>query len=91
MERVSADTHVETVLSAEVGQSLVGSDTGSLQSLGRQLLTLVGHQMGDEWEGVWGLTLGTDIKDTDLRVWHTTAVARLDVRLVLAVAVAGQA
>jgi hypothetical protein len=37
VERVGADTHVETILAAELGQSLVGGDTGGLQSLRGQL------------------------------------------------------
>ena len=44
--------------------------------------------MGDEGEEIDGGLLVTDIVDADLRVGHTTAVPRLDVRLVLLVAVA---
>ena len=33
-------------------------------------------------------TLAAQIKDSDLRIWHTTVEARFGVRLVLAVAIA---
>ena len=52
------------------------------------LLELVRHKVGAEWEVIDGCLLAAKIVDTDLGVWYTTAVARLDVWLVLLVAVA---
>jgi len=37
---VDTDSHVETILSCELGNVLVGADTGGLESLGRELLEL---------------------------------------------------
>mmetsp|Transcript_96688 Transcript_96688/g.208620 ORF Transcript_96688/g.208620 Transcript_96688/m.208620 type:complete len:234 (+) Transcript_96688:31-732(+) len=88
VEGVNADAHVETVLAAGLDQVLVGGNAGGLESLARQLLTLVRHKMGDEGEAHDGLPLGAIVVNADLGLGHTTAVPRLDVRLVLAVAVA---
>jgi hypothetical protein len=44
--------------------------------------------MGHEGKEIDGSHLVTDIEDPDLRFRHTTAVPRLDVRLVLLVSVA---
>lgn len=88
VERVHAHLQVETFLTAHLHQVLVAGDTGSLQSLGGQLLTLVRHQVDGAGELIYGRALGTQVINADLRIWYTTQVARLDVRLVLAVAVA---
>merc|ERR1711865_730547 len=48
----------------------------------------VRHKVGAEWEVIDGCLLAAKIVDTDLGVWYTTAVARLDVWFVLLVAVA---
>jgi hypothetical protein len=61
--------------------SLVGANTGSLKSLGTQLLILVGDQVDAERELVDVGTLTTEIKDTNLWVWDTTVETGLWVRL----------
>ena len=68
--------------------SLVGANTGSLESFGAQLFVLVGHQVHAHGEVVDICTLAAEIEDANLWVWDTTVEARLGVRLVLAVAVA---
>jgi len=119
---VKAHADVEVVLADATDHVLVGSDTGSLKRLGRDLLLLEGDcelreakrqrrnkmegggsggdggvsgQEGDgvvltkvnaSGEHVHALLLLSDIKDLQLSLGHTTAVARLDVGLVLAVA-----
>ena len=85
--RVRADAHVEVVLTHGVNHVLVARDAGSLQSLGRQLLVLVGHHVhGARVEGA-GLLLSAGVEDADLRVRHTSAKPTLRVRLVLAVTI----
>jgi hypothetical protein len=86
--RVDADPHVEAVLTTELGDVLVARDTGSLKSLRRDLLVLPGEQVGNEGELIHAGLLPAEIVDPDLRLRYTAAVAGLDVRLVLAVAVA---
>merc|ERR1712006_63632 len=71
-----------------LGHVLVASNAASLQSLGGHLLELIGHKVSREREVVDRRLLAAQIVDADLRIRHTTAVARLDVRLVLLVAVA---
>lgn len=48
--RVWADAHVESFLSGNLDQVLVGGDTGGLKRLGRELLKLVGNQVHACWE-----------------------------------------
>jgi hypothetical protein len=43
VEGVDANTHVEGVLAGRLGHVLVGANTGSLESLGGELLILVGN------------------------------------------------
>mmetsp|Transcript_39207 Transcript_39207/g.97116 ORF Transcript_39207/g.97116 Transcript_39207/m.97116 type:complete len:228 (+) Transcript_39207:17-700(+) len=85
---VGAHAHVETLTAAELGQALVGSDTGSLQGVGGNLLTLVGDKVDHEGEVRAGGGLSADIINADLGVGDTTAVPGLNERLVLAVPVA---
>jgi hypothetical protein len=70
------------------GQVLVARDARSLESLGRQLLLFVGNHVCGEREFVDTGALATQVKDADLRVRNTAAVAGFRVRLILAVAVA---
>ena len=72
-------------LCAEV---LVARNARSLQRVGRHLLLLHGDQVSTERELGARRFLGTQVVDADLGVRYTTAVPRLGVRLVLAVAVA---
>ena len=98
MERVSTHSHVERVLASVLHQVLVGSNTSSLQSLRRQLLTLIRQKVSHEGIGVHAGGLVTDIEDADLGIYlllrrsdttgNSTAEARLDVRLVLTVTIA---
>jgi hypothetical protein len=88
VEGVSTHAEVETVLTAVLGEGLVGGDTAGLKSLRGELLELIGDKVDDEGEVLDAGPLVTDVVDTDLGVGDTTAVPRLDVRLVLAVAVA---
>ena len=66
---------------------LVATNTGSLESLGGELLIFVRHEMHTQRELVDAGLLAAQIKDTDLGIGHTTAKPGLGVRLVLAVAI----
>jgi len=90
VEGMHADAHVEGVLATHLGDVLVAGNAGSLERLGGDLLLLVRDQMGTEREVVDGGTLLAEIEDFDLGVGDTTAETRLDVRLVLAIAIALQ-
>lgn len=85
---MDADTHVEGVLSGELDNVFVARNAGSLKSLAGELLLLEGDEVDALGEGIDGGLLVTQIEDSDLGIGHTTAVARLDVRLVLTVSVA---
>jgi len=86
--RVDTDTHVERILAGNLRHILVRANAGSFERLARQLFVLVRHQVAAEGEIFNGSTLAAQVEDTDLRIWDTTVVPRLRVRLVLAVAVA---
>jgi hypothetical protein len=79
--RVSADTQVETLLSAVLDEVLVGANTGGLEGLGAQLLILVGDEVDAEREVVDVGALSAKIEDTDLGVGDTTVEPRLGIRL----------
>ncbi len=83
MKRVATGTDVITILAGGLGQVLIASDAGSLESASGQLFLLVGHQVAYERELIHRGLLGTTIEDSDLGIWDTTAEARLNVRLVL--------
>ena len=87
---MDAEAQVEGVLAGRLGHVFVGADTGGLERLGRDLLVLVRDEMAAVGEVVERRALAAEIEDADLRVGHTTVVARLGVRLVLAVAVAAE-
>lgn len=70
--RVGAHAHVETFLAGNLHQVLVGADTGGLESLGRQLLILVGDQVHAAGELVDVGALAAQVEDADLGVRHTT-------------------
>ena len=61
--------------------SLVGANTGSLQSLGAQLFILVGDHVDAERELVDVRLLSAKIEDTDLWVGDTTVESGLRVWL----------
>ena len=60
---------------------LVGANTGGFESLGGQLLVLVGDQVNTSGEVVHVGLLTTKIEDTDLRVGNTTVEPGLGVGL----------
>lgn len=85
---VHSDSHVE-VLSSDVDlHVLVASNTGSLESLGGDLLLLVANQMDAGGESVVLSLLLADIVHPQFGVWDTTIESRFWIRLVLLVAVA---
>lgn len=86
--RMGSDSQVEEILTRGLNHVLVASNTGSLQSLGSDLLVLVRNQVNGRWESVARRSLVTDVVNTQLGVGDTSAVPRLRVRLVLAVAIA---
>lgn len=81
VEWVSADTQVETFLSGDLDEVLVGADTGGLEGLGAQLLILVGHEVDAEREVVDSSALAAKIVDADLGVGDTTVEPGLGVGL----------
>jgi len=88
VEGVSADAEVETFLSGDLDEVLVGANTSGLEGLGAQLFILVGDEVDAQREIVDGRALSAQIEDTNLGVRYTTVEAGLGVRLVLAVPVA---
>jgi len=85
---VNSHTHVEVFLGSHLCDVLVAANTGSFKSLAGQLFSLQRDKVDAERELISRGFLTTKIKDADLGVWHTTAVTRLRVRLVLAIPVA---
>jgi len=88
VEGVGAHADVEVILTGGVDHVLVHRNTGGLQSLGGDLLVLVGDHMHGGGVDIGGNLLATGIEDPDLRIRDTSAKTRLGVRLVLTVAVA---
>jgi len=88
LEGVHADAHVEGVLATDFDHPLVRGDTSGFEGLGRELLALERHHVHARGELVDIRALAPDVVDADTRIRDTTAVARLGVRLPLAVAVA---
>lgn len=78
---MSADTQVETLLSGDLDEVLVGADTGGLEGLGAQLLILVGDEVDAEREVVDGSALAAKIVDANLGVGDTTVEPGLGVGL----------
>jgi hypothetical protein len=87
VEWVSLDTDVVRVLSDVFGKVLVDSNTACLEGLRGNLLLLVTYKVNNTWEEIYRCSFVTDIVNTDLGFWYTTAVPTLDVGLVLLVAV----
>jgi len=81
MEGVDAHAEMETLLAGNLDEVLVGADAGGLESLGAQLLVLVGHQVDAEREVIDGSALAAEIEDADLGVGDTTVEPRLGVGL----------
>jgi hypothetical protein len=79
MVGVNADTEMETFLSGNLNEVLVGANTGGLESLGGQLLVLVGDQVDAEREVVYVRALAAEIEDADLGIRYTTVESALGV------------
>lgn len=81
VERVGADTQVETFLSGVLDQVLVAANTSGLEGLRAQLLIFVGDQVDAQREIVNVGTLTSKIEDSDLGVGDTAVKPRLRERL----------
>jgi hypothetical protein len=81
VEGVGADSEVETLFTGVLDEVLVGANTGGLESLGAQLLILVGNEVNAEGEVINIGALSAKIEDSDLGVGNTTVEPRLRIRL----------
>lgn len=72
VEGVGSDPHVEGVLSGGLDNVLVGTNSSSFQSFGRQLFVFVGDQVATEGEVIDRSLLSTQIVDSDLGVRNLT-------------------
>lgn len=88
--RVGAHAEMETFLSCDLDEVLVGADTGCFERFRAQLLIFVGDKVDAEREFVNVRTLTAKVEDPNLRVGYTTVEPRLGIWLVLAVAVASR-
>jgi hypothetical protein len=79
MVRVDADTQMETFLSGNLDEVLVGANAGGFERLRGQLLVLVGDQVDAEREVVDVGALAAEIEDADLGVGYTTVEPALGV------------
>jgi hypothetical protein len=79
MVGVDTDAEMEGFLSGSLDHVLVGANTGGLESLGGQLLVLVGDKVDAEGEIVDVGALAAEIKDADLRVRYTAVEPALGV------------
>lgn len=84
---VRADANVVIVLTNMLRQVLVNRHTTGLESFTRDLLLFVADQMSDKGKLIHRRSLVAAIENANLALWHTAAIARLDVRLVLLVTV----
>jgi len=85
---VSAHAKVEGILTALGGHVLVHNNTGSFESLRRELFELTRAQMDARRELLIVSITTANVENANLWLRNTTAETRLDVRLVLTVAVA---
>jgi len=88
VEGVHSDSEMERVLARGLGDIFVCTNTGSFQSLRGDLLVLVRDKMSAVGEVINAGALSAKIENSDLGVGHTTIIAGLGIRLVLAVTVA---
>lgn len=88
VEGVGSNSHVEGISARDLGDVLVGANSGGLQSLGRELLPLVGNEMDTQREVVDVGSLSAEIVDSDLGVGDGSVVSRLGEGLVLLISVA---
>jgi hypothetical protein len=75
MEGMGADTKMERVLACVLGQILVARHAGGLERLGRELLLLIRHHVGCEGELVDASAFASQVKNANLGVGDTAAVA----------------
>ena len=75
------------LLTSDLCHILVGTDSSSFESFSRQLFVLIGHQVDTLRELIHTCLLLTEVKDSDLWVWHTTTETGLRVGFVFAVPV----
>lgn len=73
--RVGADAEMEGILSGALDEVLVGANTGGFESLGTQLLILVGDKVDAEGELVDVGALAAEIEDSDLGVFVRSVLA----------------
>lgn len=85
--RVSSDSDVVSFLARMFDHVLVHSDTGSFESLGSNLLEFSGDQVNAKGKFIHVSPLGSDIINSDLGIGNTPQVSRLDIGLVLLVAI----
>jgi hypothetical protein len=85
MVGVDTDTEMETFLSGNLDEVLVGANTGGFEGLGGQLLVLVGDEVNAEGEVVDAGLLATEIEDADLGVRYTAVEPALGVLRFLSV------
>jgi hypothetical protein len=57
---------MERILARSLGDVFVGTDTGSLESLARELFILVRNEMAAEGKVIDGCTFAAQVEDTDL-------------------------
>ena len=76
---VDADTEMETFLSGNLDEVLVGANAGGFERLRGQLLVLVGDQVDAEGEVVYVGLLATEVEDADLGIRYTTVEPALGV------------
>ncbi len=76
---VDTDAEVETFLSGNLDEVLVGANTGGFEGLGRQLLVLVGDEVDAEREVVYIGLLAAEIENADLGIRYTTVEPALGV------------
>lgn len=81
VEGVGADAEVEGLLSGGLDEVLVGANASGFESLGTQLLVLVGDHVDAEREVIDSRLLAAKIEDANLGVGDTAVEARLGVRL----------
>lgn len=79
MVRVDTNTEMETFLSGNLDEVLVGANTGGFESFRGQLLVLVGDQVDAEGEVVDVGLLATEIEDANLGVGYTAVEPALGV------------
>jgi len=88
VEGVHTNAHVERVFAGCLEHVLVHNNTACLEALRAELLLLTAHQVNTKRELVSAGRPSANVEDGDLGVRYTAKVPRLDVRLVLTVAIA---